>query len=124
MEIAIPAPDLVGHLEKRLLGEFALTAEEWSRCVSTLTRWEDDNLLETPTDESLRVHKATVQRLLEFGRFLSLVTGQASFSDRPTAEMVAATQSALQDKLRMWHKPRMSKTESDRILAACFPDES
>src|SRR5258705_11630788 len=105
MQIAIPAPDLVGHLEKRLCREFAVTAEEWSRCVSALTRWEDDHLLESPSAESLGVHKATVQRLLEFGTFLSVVTGQASFSDRSTAEIVSATLSVLQDKLQMWHKP-------------------
>src|SRR5437016_5515624 len=102
MEIAIPAPDLIGHLEKRLLAEFALTAEEWSHCISALTKWEDEHLLDNPTAELLRAHKATLQRLLAFGRFISPTTEQPDFPDRSTAEMVAATQVVLQDKLQMW----------------------
>src|SRR5688572_26730913 len=102
MEIAIPAPDLVGHLEKRLLGEFALAAEEWSRCISALTKWEDDHLLENPTPELLDAHHATLQRLLAFGRFISLATEQPAFPDRSTADLVAATQIVLKDKLQMW----------------------
>ena len=124
MEIAIPAPDLVGHLEKRLLAEFALAAEEWSGCISALTEWEDDHLLDKPTPELLDAHKATVQRLLAFGRLISLATGQPAFPDRSTSEMVAATQLVLKEKLQMWHRPRMSQVESDRILSACFGDES
>ena len=124
MEIAIPAPDLVGNLEKRLLAEFARAAEEWSRCVPALTKWEDDHLLDHPTPELLDEHKATLKRLVAFGGFISLATEQPAFPDRSTAEMVAAVQVVLKDKLRMWHGPRMSREEADRILGACFPSES
>lgn len=123
MEIAIPAPDLVGNLEKRLLAEFALAAEEWSRCVPALTKWEDEHLLDHPSPELLEQHTTTVQRLLAFGRFLSLATEQPVFPDRATAEMVASTLVALQDKLRMWHRPRMSREDADRVISACFRDE-
>ena len=121
MEIAIAAPDLVGHLEKRLLAEIALASEQWSGCVSALTQWEDDHLLGNPTPDLLDAHKATLQRLLAFGRFISLSTEQPDFPDRPTAEMVAAAQVVLKDKLQMWHRPRMSQEEADRIVSACFP---
>jgi hypothetical protein len=123
MEIALQAPDLVGFLEKRLLAEFALAAEEWSASISVLTKWEDDHLLDSPTPEALEAHKKTLQRLLAFGRFISLGTEQPNFPDRSTAAMVEATQSALKDKLQMWHGPRISPEESDRILSACFPSE-
>src|SRR5713226_8034525 len=117
MEIAIPARDLVGHVKKRLLADFALAAEEWSDCIATLTKWEDDHLLDNPTPELLETHKTTLQSLLAFGRFISLATEQPAFPDRSTAEMVAATQAALEDKMQMWHRPRMSREESDRILS-------
>ncbi|MGA2863869.1 MAG: hypothetical protein ABSF95_05225 [Verrucomicrobiota bacterium] len=122
MDIAIPMGDIIGRLQKRWLANLAETAEEWSAFVSTLSRWEDDNLLGNPTPELLADHKATIERLLAFGSSLLLATENHKFPDGRIAEMVAATQVVLQDKLRMWHGPRMSKTESDRLLAACFPD--
>jgi hypothetical protein len=122
MEIAIPMGDIIGRLQKRWLANVAETVEEWSAFVSTLSRWEDDNLLDNPTPELLADHKATVERLLALGSSFSLTTENRKFPDRRIGEMVAATQVVLQDKLRMWHSPRMSMVESDRVLAACFPD--
>lgn len=122
IEIAIPVGDIIGRLQNRWLARLAETAEEWSAFVSILSRWEDNNLLDNPTPELLADHKATVERLLAFGSSLSLATENRRFPDRRVAEMVAATQVVLQDKLRMWHSPRMSRTESDRLLAACFSD--
>ena len=122
MDIAIPMGDIIGRLQKRWLANLTETVEEWSASVSTLSRWEDENLLDNPALEALADHKATVERLLAFGGSLSLATENRKFPDRRIAEMVAATQLVLQDKLRIWHGPRMSKTESDRILAGCFPD--
>jgi len=122
MDIAIPMGDIIGRLQKRWLANFAETVEEWSASVSTLSRWEDDNLLDNPSPELLADHKATIERLLAFGGSLSPTTENRKFPDRRIAEMVAATQVVLQDKLRIWHGPRMSKTESDRLLGVCFPD--
>jgi hypothetical protein len=123
MEIALPVPDAIGRLQNRLHAELARAIEEWSGFVSTLTQWEDHHLLDDPTPALLADHKATVERLLAFGRFISLVTASPEFTDRRTAEMVDATQLVLKDKLRMWHGLRMSRTESDRILAEVFPDK-
>lgn len=114
--------DVIGRLQRRWLANLAETIEEWSAFVSTLSRWEDEHLLENPTPELLADHKATTERLLAFGSSISLVTENRKFPDRRIAEMVAATQVVLQDKLRTWHAPRIGKAESDRILAACFPD--
>src|SRR5271157_4398153 len=105
MDIAIPMGDIIGRLQKRWLASFAEAAEEWSAFVSTLSQREDENLLDNPTPELLADHKATLQRLLAFGS--TLATENREFPDRHTAEMVAATQLVLQDKLRMWHSPRM-----------------
>ena len=123
MEIAMSMGDVVGRLQRRWLANFAEAAEEWSAYVSALSRWEDDHLLEDPSPEVLAEHKATIERFLSFGRFLSLATDNQSFPERRTAETVAATQAVLRDKLRMWHSPRMDETQSDRILAACFSNE-
>jgi hypothetical protein len=123
MEIALPTADLIGRLQKRLLANFADIVVEWSGFVTDLTRWEDDHLLDNPSPELLADHKATLERFLAFGRFLSLGTEEPDFPDRELAEIVSSTLVVLQDKLRMWHGPRMSQAESDRILQACFPDE-
>src|SRR5258708_22159921 len=124
MNIALPMPDLIGRLQKRLLAEVREVVEQWSSFVSALARWEGDHLLDNPTPELLADHKTTVERCLAFGRFLWLGMDKPDFPDSQLAEMVSATQSALEDSLRMLHSARMSKAESDGILAVCFPDES
>jgi hypothetical protein len=123
MEIAVPMPSVISRLQRRFLTSVTETVEEWTAFVPELTRWEDEHLLDNPTPELLADHKATVEGFLSFGQFLSLATERPDFPDRRLAEMVAATMGILQDKLRLWHGPRMTREESDRILAACFPDE-
>jgi hypothetical protein len=122
MEIAVPIADVIDRLQKRWAAGVAEAAQEWSASVSALSRWEDDNLLGHPTPELLANHQATLDRLLAFGSVLSLAADGPGFPDRSISEMVAATQALLHDKARMWHRSRMSKAESDRILAECFPD--
>jgi len=117
-------PDYIGHLQERLLREFAHGVEDWSRCVDQVTRWEDEHLLDNPTPELLAQHKTALKRLIGFGKFISLSTEHPEFPDRETAELVRATQHCFQDKLAMWHGPQLSAEESERILAACFPNES
>lgn len=113
------ASDFVGHVEKRLLNELAAAAEEWSECATALTRWEDEHLLENPGADLLRRHKATLERLLRFGKTLSLVVAQPDFPDQRLAAMVAATDRMLQDKLAMWHGKMGSERRSE-ILQAAF----
>jgi hypothetical protein len=113
------ATDCVGHLEKRLAKELATEAEEWSECASALTRWEDQHLLDRPDDDLLPRHKATVERLLQFGKLLSSVVDQPDFPDKGLAAMVSATQQMLQDKLVMWHGA-MSHEQRENIFAAVF----
>ena len=124
MEISLPVPEVISRLQRRLHSELANAVEEWSWCVSTLAQWEDDHLLDHPTPQLLADHQTTVRRLLAFGRSLSLATEDPAFTDHRTAESVAATLLVLEDKLRLWHGPRMDRRESDRILAEVFPDES
>ena len=123
MEIAIPMPNLIGRVQKRIFNTFAEGVEEWSALVTDLTRWEDDHLLDKPAPALLADHKATLERCIAFGRFLLLATKSPDFPDQQLFRMVAATQQTFLDKLRMWHGPRMDKSHSDRILAVCFPDE-
>src|SRR5438093_12427425 len=104
MEIAVPALDLLGHLKNRVVAEFGLAVEEWSRYVPMVTRWEDEHLLGNPTPEALAAHKRMVERLLEFGRFISLVTQRPEFPEQRLAEIADAAQSALEDKLLLWHR--------------------
>jgi hypothetical protein len=113
------ATDCVGHLERRLARELATETEEWSECASALTRWEDQHLLNGSEDDLLPRHKATVERLLQFGKLLSSVADQPDFPDKQLAAMVSATQQMLQDKLVMWHGT-MSRARRENILAAVF----
>jgi hypothetical protein len=57
------ATDCVSHLEKRLAREMDAEAEEWSECASALTLWEDEHLLDNPSEDLLSRHQATVERL-------------------------------------------------------------
>ena len=91
--------------------------------LSLRLQWEDDHLLDHPTPQLLADHLQTVHRLIDFGRSLALATEDPDFTDRRTTESVAATQLVLEDKLRIWHAPRMDRAESDRILAKVFADE-
>src|SRR6266487_4074166 len=115
MDIAIPAPDAVGRLQARLLDQLASAAEEWSRCISDLNRWEEKHLLSTdrPPAAKLAEHKQTVDRLLFLGQLFAFATSHPEFADADTAGMVFATQQVLRDKLQMFHNP-MSEAEADR----------
>jgi len=124
MEIAIPVPNLIGRLQRRLLVTTAEIVEEWAGYIPELSRWEDEHLLDNPTPELLNDHKVTLERCLAFGRLLTLGTAKSDFPDRQLAETVDAALAVFEDKLRLWHGPRMSRADSDRILAACFPNES
>ena len=118
------APDYLARLQERFFREFALGVQEWSRCVERVTRWEDEHLLDNPSPELLARHKTILNRLIGFGKLISLTTEHPEFPDRETAELVKATQRCFQNKLAMWHGPKLSPEESERILAACFPNES
>ena len=74
------------------------------------------------TDRKPRVDGIVILQIFSDGD--DLVASHPDFDDAKTAEMIEANQQVLRDNLRMWHGPRMSKEESDRILSACFPDES
>jgi hypothetical protein len=113
------ATDCVGNLEKRLARELATEAEEWSECASVLTLWEDQHLLDSPAENMLRRHQATVERLLQFGKRLSSFVEHPDFPDKNLAAMVSATQQMLRDKLVMWHGT-MSPERREEIVAAAF----
>jgi len=100
------ATDCVGHLEKRLARELEAEAEEWSECASALTLWEDEHLLDSPAEDMLARHQATVERLLQFGKLLSSVVEHPGFPDKKLAAMVSATHQMLQDKRVMWQGVR------------------
>ena len=102
--------------------QFSAAAEEWSRCINDLNRWEDEHLLvDNPGPESHARHKKIVERLMFFGQLCALVTSHPEFDDSETAGMVFATQQVLRDKLRMFHHP-MDQAEADHILAEVFPE--
>lgn len=124
MEFAVAMPDPIGRLEKRLTAELADEAEQWSWCLNGLSRWEDEHLLDNPTPQSLAEHKRMIERLLRFGRFLSVATEHPDFPDRAVASMVRATLQTLEDDLALHHGTGMSTEKSERILAKAFPNES
>ncbi|MBI4662228.1 MAG: hypothetical protein HY735_25700 [Verrucomicrobia bacterium] len=113
-------PDYIGYVEAHFLREFAGGVEDWSRCINMLTAWEDEHLLDDPTPEDLTAHKQTIERLQRFGRIIALATTHPDFPDRTVAEIVAATQSCLNDKLAMWHGPKQSEERRREILKTCL----
>ena len=123
MDIATPAPDVVGHLQERLLASLASAAKEWSQCIRDLNRWEDEHLLsvDQPPPEKLAEHKRLVERLLFFGQWFAFATSHPEFADGQTAGIVFATQQVLRDKLLMFHHP-MSEAEANQFLQEVFPE--
>ena len=118
--LSVPLPDYFGRIEAHFLRELSDVVEDWSRCVNVLTAWEDEHLLDDPTPERLAAHRQTIERLLRFGRFISLATQQPEFPGRKVADIVTATQSCLKDKLALWHGPKQSEERREQILKACF----
>jgi hypothetical protein len=121
---AIPAdilPDYFEKLEKRILLEFAEGVAAWGQSVTALSRWEQEHLLDEPTAEALAAHRHTLDRLIQFGRFLALTTEHPDFPDTVLKENVAATLQTLRDKIPLWHG-NMAKAEADAILKAGFPE--
>ena len=118
LTLALPA-DWLGHLEKRLMAQLTAAAEEWSECATELTHWEDEHLLENPSEELLQRHRATTERLLRFGQQLSLAIGSPDFPDKKLVEMVSATRQMLHNKLTMWHG-KMTIERRNEILQAVF----
>ena len=114
-------PGLLQEIEQYFVSTLAGTIIKWSRATSALHRWENEHLLEDPKAEDVAWHKATVERLMRFGVFLSMATEQPDFPDPIIRGEVAATLSCLRRKLEIWHGPRMSLEEADRILAEVFP---
>ena len=118
---AVPVvPDFIAHVETRLRRELAAAVEDWGHCVTALSHWEDEHLLENPSAELLARHKHTTERLLRFGRFLALATEQAEFPDQPVAQAVAATQRCLQ-RLTSDALSKQPGVSYDQLMAAVHP---
>ena len=105
------------------MSDFPAAAEEWSRSINRLNRWEEEKLapFDPPPPEALARHRKIVERLMFFGQMCALVATHPEFGDDVTAAMVTASQEVLRNKLRMFHHP-MSKEEADKILAEVFPE--
>ena len=113
-------PDYLACVETHFVREFAGGVEDWSRCINLLTAWEDEHLIDNPTPENLAAHKQALERLLRFGRVIARTTGHPEFPDRKVADIVAATQSCLNDKLAMWHGLKQSEERRREILKVCL----
>ncbi len=130
MEIVLKSTDgvellqtyLTGQLE-HLADEFHKAIEQISRAIPELSAWEDSHLLDNPTPENLAAHKTRLERLISFMNFAAKATKEPTFMRPETVSLVEATIETLKLKLHMWHGPRKSTEESERILAECFPDE-
>jgi hypothetical protein len=124
MNKALPAevsPDYFEKLETRILQEFSEGVAAWGQSVTALARWEDEHLLDNPTPDAFAAHRRTVDRLIQFGRFLALTTEHPDFPDVTLKKNVAATLQTLRDKIPLWHGT-LPKAEADAILKAAFPE--
>lgn len=114
-------PDYFEKLETRILQEFAEGVAVWGQSVTALARWEDEHLLDHPTPDALATHRRTVERLIQFGRFLAQTTEHTDFPDVPLKQNVAATLQTLRDKIPLWHGT-IPTAEADAILKTAFPE--
>jgi hypothetical protein len=114
-------PDYFAKLESHILHEFAEAVAAWGESVTALSRWEDEKLLDDPSPESLDAHRRMVERLIDFGRFLSLITQHPDFPVATVRENVSATLQTLRDKLPLWHSS-VPKDKAEALLKAAFPE--
>ena len=122
MDKALPAdvlPDYFEKLQARILQEFTEGVAAWGQSVTALSRWEGEQLLDSPSADVLAAHRRTVDRLIEFGRFLALTTEHPDFPDIALKQNVAATLQTLRDKVPLWHGT-MPQEEADSILKTAF----
>jgi len=105
-----------------VINEFPASAEEWSRSVNRLNRWEEEHLLvDEPSAEKLAWHRKRIERLMFFGQLCALVATHPELGDTQTAEIVMATQEVLRNKLRMFHQP-MAPDAAEGLLKEVFPE--
>jgi hypothetical protein len=117
----IAAPNFMQRALTRLFDELSADAEDWSRMVTGLRRFEDDKLLDEPTAENLASHRQALEMLIFFGSFIANATKDPAFPNRETHAMVEATLQILRDDMAMWHGSRLAEKQSAEILATCFP---
>ena len=105
-----------------MVREFPASAEEWSRSVNRLNRWEEQHLLvDDPRPERLAEHRKRVERLMFLGQLCALVAAHPALGDSDTARMVTATQEVLRNKLKMFHEV-MEPDRAEAILKEAFPE--
>ncbi len=122
MEAVFEMPTVLGRLQNRLLSTSREIAEDLAGILPQLTAWEDSHLLDNPTPERLREHKEILDQCLVLGWMLERAAEQPDFPDRRLAEMIKGAVEILRDKKAMWHGQRLSRGQSDRIIATCFPE--
>src|SRR5437867_160635 len=102
MDIALPAgvmPDYFEQFEAQILQELSEGVAAWGHSVTALACWEHEHLLDNPSADDLTAHRRTLERLIRFGRFLSLATAHPDFPDTRLKNNVAATLQTLRDKI-------------------------
>ena len=116
------APGILERAKNRILHEFVADAGDWSGLVTALRRFQDAELLDHPTDASLKLHREMLERLIAFGELLLATTQSPSFPNRQTHEMVVVTLQILRDDLALWHGQKNPPEKNAALRAACFPE--
>lgn len=114
----ISAPVAVG-LARSVARHLRAEVDDWYDACRRLTVWEDDHLLDNPAPEKMAEHAAMIEELERIGQWFLPATQSPDFPDAETAELVRLTLQDLKDRRAMWHGRKMSREESDKILAAC-----
>ena len=115
-------PELADFWQSKLMESLRLTVEAWSACVARVTQWEQAHLVDAPTPDDLKAHRKAVDRMIVFGRLVSLSTTHKDFPDRRLARMVRATLQAYEDKLSLWHDNTRTEAEREALLREVFSE--
>jgi hypothetical protein len=94
--------------------------EDWYDECRYLVTWEDENVLDNPTQERLAEHSRLLDELERVGRWLGSATQSTDFPDQPTAELVTLTLRDLADARAMWHGKKLDEKQRKEILKTCF----
>jgi hypothetical protein len=112
-------PDLVEHLQHRLVRQFQVQMADWLDTCRDLSDWEDRYLAEPESPQRLSEHAAMLDGLERVGRWLMTAAGQLSADAAATAGQIQFALADLRDSRAMWHGD-VPPARKQEILRDCF----
>jgi len=113
---------MLDEFHQHLVWKMEEEVRRWCDDVARLTDFEDEKLLDEPTRKDLEAYRKVLIMLRLNGRRYASAAEDAESPVAHLGEMIDAHVESLDEKERLFLAPRMSKADSDRVLAQVFGD--